>query len=273
MRIFTLFLLLFVFTTGCATAPNNTEIYTSDKTIEERNALGNKHLGQVYRQIVKWTKEAAVIEDNVGEIIAIAPTSGVNRTSSSFADSPTGSITLEIVGEKETAIFEVTHITSCAWEIACFRQGILTIGDRALEIHQSGMSLEEFRQPENEIAYLTNQINWWNKHKDFIPEQSDHGAFRSWAKRARIHAANQDLKKAIFDMRIATILLGKREKEFNLSEPSQELLRYRQKLAEYYHCVGELQKSLEVINNIIRKHQLDEYELKSLKRKFSCNNI
>jgi len=97
-------LLLFVITTGSTIASDNLEIYAPDNTIEGRDALGKKYLGQVYRQTVAWTKKAAVIKEHVGDIVAIAPSAGLNKT-------------------------------ACGREITCFDRDTLMIGDRAIEAH------------------------------------------------------------------------------------------------------------------------------------------
>lgn len=116
----------------------------SEGTIEERNAWGKKHLGNIYQQSVDWVKQAKVVQDNVGTVIAVAPIDRPNFIASYFTDGLIGNLALEIIGDKDKAIFSANGIHPCSTGSTCFQTGALIVKGRKIAIHDSGISMEEW---------------------------------------------------------------------------------------------------------------------------------
>ena len=76
MRAFLLSLISLVLIGGCHIIdPLN---YDKEKgapegAIEERHAWGEKHLGISYRQVISWLKNAEIVQENIGDVISVAP--------------------------------------------------------------------------------------------------------------------------------------------------------------------------------------------------------
>jgi hypothetical protein len=75
-------------------------------TANERNQWGVAKMGTTYLQCGQWVKQSALVQADVGKILAVAPT-GNNRCSCAFTDGCRCYISLEVVGQKGTGRFEL----------------------------------------------------------------------------------------------------------------------------------------------------------------------
>lgn len=262
MRITILTLLFSLAISGCGLLdPLNydSEQGVPDGTIEERDAWGQKHLGVSYQRGINWIKKAEVVKQKVGNVITVAPIGKPNYIESYFTDGLQGNLTLEIIGDKGKALFYANDIAPCATGSTCFKRGILTVKDRQIEIHHSGISIEEFNRPANKIAYLSNQIKFYNRKypQNTPPHQSNPSIYKLWSERAGAYAANKDFPNAILDMETAIALLSKNYRQSG-GFHERRLKEYFHKIALYHYYLGQFDKSAEAILSAIKKNQFEE---------------
>jgi tetratricopeptide (TPR) repeat protein len=226
-------------------------------TIEERNAWGKKHLGITYQHLVDWVKQAKVVKETVGNVIAVAPLGKPNYIESYFTDGLQGNFTMEIIGDKDKALFYANGISPCSTGSTCFQTGSLTVKDRKIAIHDSGISMEEFNQPINKITYLSNQIKFYNRQypQNTPPHQSNSRIYKLWAERADVYAANKEFVNAISDIETAIALLSTGSDYSKISD--EELNQYFVKLALYHYYLGQFNKSAEAIKTVIKQNKFE----------------
>ncbi|VEP15964.1 hypothetical protein H1P_3900001 [Hyella patelloides LEGE 07179] len=262
MRLITLSLLLSLSLGGCGLSDSlnyDEKIGVPEETIEERDAWGQKHLGASYQRGINWVKNAEIVEEKVGNVIAVAPLGKPNYVESYFTDGLQGNITLEVIGDKGKAVFSANDIAPCATESTCFKSGTLTVNSEKIPIHHTGISLEEFNQPPNRIKALTQEIKFYNRK--LLPNTHPHKSLSSihglWFKRAKAYADNQEFTNAISDMETAIALLSK-----NNQKPSriieQESKKYARQLALYNYYLEQFDKSAELIQNAIAKNNFKQ---------------
>lgn len=116
-------------------------------TIEQRDAWGKKHLGITYQQTINWVKQAKIVKEQIGNVISVAPLGMPNYVESTFTDGLVGYHTVEIIGDKGSAIFSAKGVAPYeTQDNICFSEGILTTKHNRIEVHCSGSTMAEFNR-------------------------------------------------------------------------------------------------------------------------------
>ncbi|MEL6911922.1 MAG: tetratricopeptide repeat protein [Cyanobacteria bacterium J06598_4] len=216
MRAFLISLISLVLIGGCHIIdPLNYDKETGapEGAIEERHAWGNQHLGISYQQVITWLTQAEIVQENIGDVITVAPVGKPNFISSYFTDGLIGTFTLEVVGSEGKAIFSASGTAPCSMGGTCFNRGTLIVNGEDIAVHSSGISLKEFNKPENKIVSLSKEIQFYNRkypESKNDPSKSNTSILNLWVERAEAYAKLKQYDRAIADIEVAISLFDQR---------------------------------------------------------------
>jgi tetratricopeptide (TPR) repeat protein len=260
MRVFTLVLLVTALF-GCQTSDSglNTDpkVGPPIASVVERDAWGQKKLNGIYQNTVKWLKQAPIVHREVGKIKSIAPIGTPNFQERGFSEGFRGKLTFEIIGEKNKAIFSGRgYMTN---ELSYDDpNGTLTIGNKRIDIHSSGLSMNEFNKPKIKIAVIKDYINRYYS-PEFIGRAEPH-----FKKLAETYSEIGDYKNAIQNLKSAKAGFLKNnvnavdspgtDREFiGLNKRSSEELReYLRQEALYYYYSGNLNQVSKTLKQVLQ---------------------
>ncbi|MGL5805601.1 MAG: hypothetical protein ACRC11_09180 [Xenococcaceae cyanobacterium] len=244
-------------------------------TIEQRHAWGKKHLGITYQQTIDWVKQAKIVKEQIGNVISVAPLGMPNYVESTFTDGLVGDHTVEIIGDKGSAIFSAKGVAPYeTQDNICFSEGILTTKHNRIEVHCSGSTMAEFNRAKRKqlsdrykMANLNQKIDLSSSKK----QKYNADDYKLWEERAKLYADNGDFFKAISDLETVIALLsksattevvnvGKDEKQRWKEDVDRKIENYLYQLALYYFNVKQFDKSAYTIENILKNPVLKKYK-------------
>ncbi len=226
-------------------------------TVEERDDWGQKNLSGIYQNTVKWLKQAPIVRQEVGNIKSITPIGTPNFQEHGASEGFRGKLTFEIIGEKNKAIFSGRgYMTN---ELSYDDpNGTLTVGSKKIEIHSSGLSMNEFNKPKTKITIIKKYIKRYY-YPDFTRGTEPH-----FKKLAETYAEIGDYKDAIKNLQLAKAVFLKdkgnavnspgTDREFiGLNKYSAEELReYLRQEALYHYYSGNLDQVSEILKQILQ---------------------
>ncbi|MEL7075057.1 MAG: hypothetical protein AAGM46_03905 [Cyanobacteria bacterium J06582_2] len=268
MRAFLISLISLVLIGGCHIIdPLNYDKETGapEGAIEERHAWGNEHLGISYQQVITWLTQAEIVQENIGDVITVAPVGKPNFISSYFTDGLIGTFTLEVVGSEGKAIFSASGTAPCSMGGTCFNQGTLIVNGEDIAVHSSGISLKEFNQPENKIVSLSKEIQFYNRkypESKNDPSKSNTSILNLWVERAEAYAKLKQYDRAIADIEVAISLFDQRNPSLSWSS-ARDLEDYMVLAALYNYFIQDYSQSAVAIERAIVAHDVEMSERNS----------
>jgi hypothetical protein len=142
---------------GCS-VNTNPKVGPPAGTVAERDVWGQKNIRGIYVNTVEWLEESAIVRQEVGKIKSISPIGTPNFYKSCYSESVNAQITLEIIGEKTQAIFSGRGYLTNELDYND-SNGTLIVGNKKIEIHSSGLSMEQFNQPKTRISIIKYYIS------------------------------------------------------------------------------------------------------------------
>ncbi|MEO0926257.1 MAG: hypothetical protein AAFY63_10345 [Cyanobacteria bacterium J06643_13] len=261
MRAFLISLISLVLIGGCHIIdPLNYDKETGapEGAIEERHAWGNEHLGISYQQVITWLTQAEIVQENIGDVITVAPVGKPNFISSYFTDGLIGTFTLEVVGSEGKAIFSASGTAPCSMGGTCFNRGTLIVNGEDIAVHSSGISLKEFNQPENKIVSLSKEIQFYNRkypESKNDPSKSNTSILNLWVERAEAYAKLKQYDRAIADIEVAISLFDQRNPSLSRSS-ARDLEDYMVLAALYNYFIQDYSQSAVAIARAIVAHDI-----------------
>jgi hypothetical protein len=267
MRIFALALLASILfgcqlsaDSGLNTDPN---VGPPAGTIAERDAWGQKNLSGIYQNTVKWLKQVPLIRQEVGNIKSITPIGTPNFQEHGASEGFRGKLTFEIIGEKNKAIFSGrgNMTNELSYDDP---SGTLTVGNKKIEIHSSGLSMNEFNKPKIKIAVIKDYI------KRYYYPNFSRGTEPHFKKLAETYAEISDYVNAIKSIKSAkaaflkdngiTVDHPETDREFSgLSQyPAEELREYLRQEALYYYYSENFDQVSKTLKQVLQTPFLEK---------------